>query len=345
MRHTLAFAACGAGLSLMIEHARSEEDNSLKEMEDAVTFADFLSSAKMLGKGDYGYVLELDGTRVIKVIDLTLGSPGLSMEYKELKFMKEVSMQQRASQVQTPDGFGCVPPVLSKVHRVPGGNRDRFLFFVMPKLHALDKTWSCAGIAHVMTIADCLLSAGLLHNDMHAGNIMQLHGKPILVDMGLMTHDDLRLSEPLRTIVMYAQCAALIDCCTCYNDDVCTTELRSVWELRNTTEGIFSQMGIVPWNRDVESQERYIARVAQQVADKFHEHDVAVQIQLILAHLSLHFSWSPTVANLLKQPEICKIGAPIGDAMYAIRNPDDFGYTSRDSLLQDLKSGRVNLPA
>ena len=319
----------------------------MNDLTDSTAFSNFFFSANMVGSGDYGFVFELDNSRVVKVVDVLSGNPLLSPEAKEAKLLAEVAMQQAAAQVRTPNGLPCVPPVLSAVHRVRV--RDdapvRFLFYVMTKLEPLSDM-SISDVKHIIFMSDCLIRSGLIHNDMHAGNVMQLAKTPILIDTGLMTQNDPIISEPVHTFVQYAQCSALIDCCTVYNEDAQTSPLAPVWTLQNEVQGLFTQKGIAGWNREVESQEDYVARVATQMVNTFNESTPTIQLQLILAHLSLQFAWDPNKVTLGFQTDICAIGAPIGDAIYAIRNPDDFGYTitNPDALLRDLVTGRVNLP-
>ena len=124
---------------------------------------------------------------------------------------------------------------------------------------------------------------------------MQWGGKPILIDVGLMTpHFHLPILEELVcSIVKYAQCACLIDCCTKYNSDIDTTGLGVVWQRRNVIREIFVEMDIPAWDAQLEPQDKYVARVATQISNRFKECTVSVKLQLVLAHLSLQFSWSP----------------------------------------------------
>ena len=343
-----AFAASAAGLTTAMiaqcNQVKQEEEACLNAIHDAATFSKFFFSANLLGTGDYGFVFEVDDTRVVKVIDL-LGSPLLSSEDIEANLISEVAMQEAASNIRSASGHACVPPVLSKIHRIRmrSDDPDRFLYFVMPKMQPLC-VMSHTDVEHIVSSSHLLVTSGFLHNDMHAGNVMQWETKPILIDVGLMTQTDPVTTEPIRTLLQYAQCSALIDCCNRYNCNACTNALGPVRELRNRAADIFVEKGVTLWNREVESQERYIARVATQVVDEFYDSHVTIQLQLILAHLSLQFACEPNT-RIAYQDDICDVGAPIGDAIYAIRNPGDFGYCSRQAtLLQDLQNGRIDIP-
>jgi len=314
---------------------------SLDELTDPKTFAEFYFAATLLGQGEYGCAFELDDNFVIKVYDTLAKFETISPQYAFDHIVREVAVQQTASQIQTQDGHPCVPPVVSAIQHVStsGASKPlaRFLFYVMPKLLPLQEI-SANAVAHIIAMSDRLVESGFLHNDIHFGNVMQWGEKPILIDVGLMTQHDPILDEPECSIVKYAQCACLIDCCTRYNNDIDTSALGPVWQRRNAVRDIFIEMEISPWDGEIEPQDEYVARVASQISDKFKKCTLPVKLQLVLAHLSMQFFWSPCQKRLGKQPEICNDCQPIGEAIYAIRNPDERDPDDRsdEKLFKDL---------
>lgn len=351
---SLRGAVLASGSSLLMAAILSDSasaDSNIEELLEDLTdprkMTDFLAAATLLGKGDYGKAFALNSSYAIKVVDIG-GVQELPASVRDQQVVNEVRMQREASLVRTAAGDPCVPPIFSTIRRVhatnPDGVEADFVFFAMPRLDEIAE-FDEPALAHIVTLSNCLVEHGFLHNDMHAGNVMLWNGKPIIIDFGLITRQDPIRAEPIRSLVQYAQCAALIDNCNKYSCAKKSGLLGPVWRMRNVAHDIFNQHGIPDWNRELESQEAYVARITKDAIQKFSDCALEIQLQLILAHLSLQFRWCPSQTKLEYDDNICDVGAPIGDAIYAIRSPSDFGYSLAEDLLTDLKNGRVNVPS
>ena len=259
---------------------------------------------KPLGTGEFGATYALSPNEAVKVIRVVNA-------HFEVDVRAEVQIHKKVQRLRV-NGLPCVPTIADGPHIHVLDNK-RYITYSMPILQSFHRTIDNWQI--IMELNKHLVDKGFLHNDLHQGNVMTMNSNPIIIDLGLMRSYKPPKSAQLRRYIAFAQAAALID--NCNTNTLCPTQnIKGL--LHDSIDEVESFFALN--HRDS------VKVMVRKIESKAGDQTIEVRLQLLLACLSTRFRECDDDEQVWID-ERCDLGSPIGDFIYAIRNPKPFKKT------------------
>jgi len=303
-----------------------------------------LLTTKPLGRGEFGATYRHSKDLVIKVIELH------DQIITKETIQSEVNIHTYAQNIKNADQTDaqCVPKIHDGPHfytlaEVPPSPlspvRRQYATYTMDSLLPYDISIDTdiknveRSIDIILNKNKLLLENGIMHNDLHQGNIMMTpKNEAIIIDMGLARYSgniNKTSNKELFDCIYFAQSAALFDNCNT-NTKCPTTYIEQQLEKKRKAVLKYFDLELhqQPFFKNAPSIQSLIEKISTKldIEQEKEMNNVTCKLQFVLACLSTKFvtcmkgqDWESVFDD-----DFCDEGQIEGDYVYACRNPTAF---------------------